>query len=129
MVGEHEYLAKRAASILSAKDGHFEDRIILFLVPSQLIETTKVGGERFIQVEHGSGIFRLVKSATQCFQLSWQETTFRSRTSNATHQTLFFRCRNDIFMIAEGGNGNLGALAKTLDVHFNPEHVSVLDRR
>ena len=38
VVGEHQYLAKMAASILNAKDRHLVDGVILFLLRSQVVQ-------------------------------------------------------------------------------------------
>ena len=40
-----------------------------------------------------------------------------------------FRYRDDIFIVGECGNGNVGTLSRTLEVCGEPEQVSIFDRR
>ena len=115
VVGDHWYLAKMAASILEPKDRNLMERVILFLLRNQFVTSTLCESGRIFQVEQGSGIgFVASGEISDSVFLAVMERQYilKQEVRQERHIKAYFRYRDDIFLIARGGNGNLGTLAK-----------------
>ena len=115
VVGDHWYLAKMAASTLEPKDRNLIERVILFLLRNQFVTSTLCESGGIFQVEQGSGIgFVASGEVSDSFFLAVMERQYilKQEVRQKRHIKAYFRYRDDIFLIASGGNGNLGTLAK-----------------
>ena len=100
-----------AASIWTAKDRNLVERIILVLFRNHFVKSTLIEGERFDQGEQGSGIGFVARGQISDSVFSAvMEKAYILKQDVIGERCIksYFRCRDDIFMIAEGGNGNLG---------------------
>ena len=103
------------ASILSAKDRNFEEQISLCLLRNQFLKSRTIEGELFFHVEPGSGIGFVASrgiSDSVCLAVMARAYILQQEEMQARRTTANFRHRDDIFLVAEGGNGNLGTLSK-----------------
>ena len=56
VVGQHQYLAKMAASIWSAKDLHLADQIVLFLLQNLFVTSIMIDGKSFCIANKGPSV-------------------------------------------------------------------------
>ena len=124
VVGDHWYLARMAASILEPRDWHLTEKAILFLLRNQLVTSKLCESGGVFLVEQGSGIGFVASGeiSDQVFFWAVMERPYilKQEVRRERHIKAYFRYRDDIFLIASGGNGNLGTLAK----HW--KHIAVV---
>ena len=115
VVGDHWYLARMAASILEPKDRNLTEKIILLLLRTQLVTSTLSESGRVFQLEQGSDIGFVASgeiSDSVFLAVMERQHILKQEVKRDRHIKTFFRYRDDIFLIARGGNGKLGTLAK-----------------
>ena len=104
-----------AASILEPKDRNLIEKVVQFLLRRQFVTSTLSESEGVVQVEQGSGIGSVASgeiSDSVFLAVIGRQYSLNQEVKREKHIKAYFRYRDDIFLIARGGKGNLGTLAK-----------------
>ena len=114
-----------AASILEPEDRNLIEQVVQFLLRRQFVTGTLSESEGVFQVEQGSGIGSVASreiSDSVFLAVMERQYVLNQKVKRERHIEAYFRYSDDIFLIARGGNGDLGTLAK----HW--KHVAVTDK-